>query len=118
MTRPQALSPVLARQTPSSGNGDGNGCARRTVPLLDATGAPVRNVTSSQRLLPTVFLSSKQLFDMTGYRRKKSQEQWLLENGYTFDIRSDGRPNVLLDQVRERQCKKPESTPGPDLSWL
>jgi hypothetical protein len=65
-----------------------------------------------------MFLSSSQLVDMTGYRSKKAQGRWLLENGYKFDVRSDGKPNVLLDQVRERQCKKLESTPGPDLSWL
>lgn len=65
-----------------------------------------------------LFLSSEQLADMTGYRSGKCQERWLLENGYNFELRSDGRPNVLVDQVRERQCRKPDRTPGPDLSWI
>ena len=65
-----------------------------------------------------MFLSQEQLVDMTGYRTKSAQVRWLLRNGYVFDIRSDGRPNVLLDQVRERQCKETSSTPGPDLAWL
>ena len=65
-----------------------------------------------------MFLNSKQLQDMTGYRRRASQVKWLTDNGYSFDIRRDGRPNVLIDQIKERQCKNFESTPGPDLSWM
>ena len=65
-----------------------------------------------------MFLSSTQLEDMTGYRNHSAQVTWLRDNGYKFDVPSDGRRNVLLDQVRERQCKSVESTPGPDLSWL
>ncbi|KKL08779.1 hypothetical protein LCGC14_2572440, partial [marine sediment metagenome] len=47
-----------------------------------------------------------------------AQATWLSDNGYSFDLRRDGRPNVLIEQVRERQCKNTESTPGPDLSWM
>lgn len=55
---------------------------------------------------------------MTGYKSHAGQIRWLVENGYHFDVRSDGRPNVMMDQVRERQCKIVERAPGPDLSWL
>jgi hypothetical protein len=65
-----------------------------------------------------LFLTAEQLEDMTGYRSHAGQIGWLRDNGYAFEVRKDGRPNVLLDQVRERQCRKAESTPGPDWSWL
>ena len=65
-----------------------------------------------------MFLTNDQLKEMTGYRRHSGQIEWLAKNGYRFDIRSDGRPNVLLDQVRERQCKNVEPEQEPDLSWI
>lgn len=65
-----------------------------------------------------MFLGKKQLVKMTGYKSFAGQARWLIRNGYRFDVRSDGKPNVLIDQVRERQCKNLNSTPGPDLSWM
>ena len=65
-----------------------------------------------------VFLTSEQLEEMTGYRNHAAQAVWLSDNGYKFDLRRDGRPNVLIDQIRERQCTNAKSTPGPDLSWM
>lgn len=65
-----------------------------------------------------MFLTSEQLQEMTGYIRHASQIQWLTQNGYHFDVRSDGRPNVLVEQVRERQCKNVEPEQEPDLSWI
>ena len=65
-----------------------------------------------------MFLNREQLVEMTGYRNHAAQATWLADNDYSFDLRRDGRPNVLLDQVRERQCKNTDSTPGPDLSWM
>ncbi len=65
-----------------------------------------------------MFLTSKQLVEMTGYKSHRGQAKWLAENGYKFDIRSDGRPNVLEQQVLERQCREVERVPGPDLSFL
>ena len=65
-----------------------------------------------------MFLNSKQLREMTGYRNRAAQARWLSDNSYSFDLRKDGRPNVLIEQLRERQCKNTESKPGPDLSWM
>lgn len=65
-----------------------------------------------------MFLTSTQLEDMTGYKSHAAQAAWLADNGYSFDLRRDGRPNVLLDQVRERQCKQVKSKPGPDFTWM
>ena len=65
-----------------------------------------------------IFLSSADLFEMTGYRSLRRQRQWLADNGYQFDVRSDGRPNVLIRQVLERQCTSVTQTKGPDLAWM
>ena len=65
-----------------------------------------------------MFLNSEQLLEMTGYRNHAAQATWLSDNGYSFDLRRDGRPNILLDQVRERQCKKAVIKPGPNLAWM
>ena len=51
------------------------------------------------------FLTHSELSEMTGYKARSKQVGWLVENGYHFDVRSDGRPNVLVEQVHERQCK-------------
>lgn len=67
-----------------------------------------------------MFLSTDQLAEMTGYRAHGKQARWLAENGYMFDIRSDGRPNVLHQQVIERQCKGARARPkvAPNLGAL
>ena len=52
-----------------------------------------------------MFLTSEQLHELTGYRKPALQRHWLLQNGYRFDVRSDGRPALLEAQVRARQLK-------------
>ena len=65
-----------------------------------------------------MFLSVAQLIDMTGYRAHRKQADWLGVNGYSFDVRADGRPNVLHAQVIERQCKGEVPKSKPDLAAL
>lgn len=65
-----------------------------------------------------MFLSKPQLVALTGYRSNKAQSKWLANNGYKFDIRADGQPVVLVEQLRQRQCLKSDSKPGPNLSIL
>jgi hypothetical protein len=65
-----------------------------------------------------LFLTSAQLVELTGAKQAKRQMQWLADSGYQFDVGLDGRPKLLLEAVRERQCRKAECTPGPDWSWL
>ena len=67
-----------------------------------------------------MFLDAAELADMTGYKRAREQATWLARNGYSFDIRADGRPNVMLEQVRERQLKGagPRERPRVDLSGI
>jgi len=68
-----------------------------------------------------MFLSSEDLHDLTGYKSARKQAEWLTGNGYHFDLRADGRPNVLLAQLRERQrcgAKMPANRERPDFSWM
>ncbi len=41
-----------------------------------------------------MFLTTENLRDLTGYRKPALQIRWLAENGYSFDVRGDGRPVV------------------------
>ncbi len=66
-----------------------------------------------------VFLSRIEIIQLTGYKSCKCQANWLAENGFSFDVRSDGLPIVLREQLVERQCKRPvKKSMGPDLSWI
>jgi hypothetical protein len=65
-----------------------------------------------------MFLSTRQLTELTGYKSNAGRIRWLTNNGYRFDIRGDGRPNILMDQVRERQCRTKASSSRPNLDYL
>jgi hypothetical protein len=67
-----------------------------------------------------MFLTAEQLEALTGYRKPALQRRWLLHNGYTFDVRADGRPAVLVAQVEARQTpsSKRGATELPDFSSL
>jgi hypothetical protein len=52
-----------------------------------------------------MFLSANELQELTGYKKPALQQRWLLQNGYQFDVRGDGRPVVMEAQVRFRQFK-------------
>ena len=62
----------------------------------------------------SVFLTAAELQALTGYRKPALQRRWLLENGYRFEVRADGRPVVLAAQVEARQLGKiSKSKTGP-----
>ncbi len=70
-----------------------------------------------------MFLSPDDLKELTGYVQYTAQCRWLAANGYQFDRRRDGRPMVLVDQIRARQgaaepANDSESKPGPDFGWM
>ena len=52
-----------------------------------------------------MFLNQQQLKDLTGYQKPALQRKWLLAHGYRFDVRADGSPALLIEQVRSRQLK-------------
>jgi len=41
-----------------------------------------------------IFLSANELQELTGYQKPALQIRWLAENGYSFDVRCDGRPVI------------------------
>lgn len=67
-----------------------------------------------------MFLTADQLGELTGYRKPALQRRWLVQNGYRFDVRADGRPAVLVAQVEARQTprSKRHSAELPDFSSL
>ena len=41
-----------------------------------------------------MFLTTEQLYQLTGYKKPALQRRWLAGNGYSFDVRRDGKPVV------------------------
>ena len=66
-----------------------------------------------------MFLSREELRQLTGYKRPAEQRRWLSENGYAFEVRGDGRPALLWEQVRARQSvSMRHRATGPNLDAL
>ena len=51
-----------------------------------------------------MFLTATELEDLTGYKTGKRQCRWLAEQGYSFDVRADGRPAVSRDHYLSRHA--------------
>ena len=49
-----------------------------------------------------MFLTNKQIKQLTGYQKPALQRQWLVDNGYSFDVRADGRPVVSQAHYESR----------------
>ena len=66
--------------------------------------------------MPSLFLNSKELKQLTGYARKSGQFQWLAKNGFYAIQRADGEVIVSREHVLEvlnpgakkRKAKSPE----------
>ena len=67
-----------------------------------------------------MFLTRAELEELTGRKQAAAQRRWLMDNGYKFDVRADGRPAVLLEQVQLRQIDRGRSrrVSGPNLDAL
>jgi hypothetical protein len=66
-----------------------------------------------------MFLTPKQLQRLTGYRKPALQRRWLVQNGYSFDVRRDGKPVVSQDHYQGRQGgQRAERASGFDLGAL
>jgi len=53
-----------------------------------------------------MFLSLEELKQLTGYIRPTAQIRWLTERGYKYDVRADGAPVVLTDEIGKRLATK------------
>jgi hypothetical protein len=49
-----------------------------------------------------MFLTGKQLADLTDARSHRKQIEWLVQHGYRFEVSTHGRPKVLLSAVETR----------------
>lgn len=62
-----------------------------------------------------MFLTADEIEALTGYKKPKLQRRWLLDNGYRFEVRADGRPAVLASAVTARldaRARKPAAEPN------
>ncbi|MFN7097063.1 MAG: DUF4224 domain-containing protein [Gammaproteobacteria bacterium] len=66
-----------------------------------------------------MFLTRKEIIELTGYKFRNMQIKWLLEHGYKFDVTAGGNPIVLIAHVLDRlggTGYKPRKMQEPNLS--
>jgi len=51
-----------------------------------------------------MFLTSEELYELTGYKLAAAQCRWLEGRGYPFDSNASGKPRVLRAYVHQRLC--------------
>lgn len=66
----------------------------------------------------TLFLTPDEVVELTGHKRADAQRRWLVDRGYRFEIRGDGKPVVMVEEVRGRLVGGARRTSGPDLRAL
>lgn len=65
-----------------------------------------------------MFLTSKELHELTGYQKPALQRRWLAEHGYRFDVRADGRAVVLTAAIEQKLAGRRTTSTEPDWSAL
>lgn len=65
-----------------------------------------------------MFLTPTELLELTGYKKPALQRRWLVEHGYRFDVRADGRAVVLTAAIEKKLAGRHISGPEPDWSAL
>ncbi|MDH3645956.1 MAG: DUF4224 domain-containing protein [Gammaproteobacteria bacterium] len=59
-----------------------------------------------------IFLTADELGELTGYQRPALQRRWLAENGYSFDVRADGKPIVSRAHYEGHHCRAESPRPS------
>jgi hypothetical protein len=59
-------------------------------------------------------LTKDELFELTGYKRKKEQARWLREHRFAFEVDCHGNPKVLRETVYSRHKV---AQPEPQLQF-
>ena len=59
-----------------------------------------------------MFLTAKELRELTGYLKPAYQRRWLAANGLSFDVRRDGRPVVSRSYYESRHTPKKAGRPS------
>lgn len=49
-----------------------------------------------------MFLSDKELMDLTGFKRGAEQCAWLTQRGWVFEVNSHGRPRVAVEYCKQK----------------
>lgn len=57
-----------------------------------------------------MFLTHKQLTDLTDSHRKAGQIRWLTDNGVPFVLSVYGRPKVLVEEIEARLLSSKKKT--------
>ena len=68
-----------------------------------------------------MFLSERELRELTGYKRPGDQRRWLVAHNWPFEISARGRNRVLREEARNRLLSRGISTKRssePDLASL
>ena len=67
-----------------------------------------------------MFLSDEQQRSLTGYKRPADQRRWLVDHGWAFEIRADGKNRVLIEEARNRMLtrKSTQRSTEPNLDAL
>ncbi len=67
-----------------------------------------------------MFLSTDELQELTGYKRPADQRRWLIDHGWGFEVRADGKNTVLIEEARNRMLtrKSTNRSTEPDLEAL
>jgi hypothetical protein len=64
------------------------------------------------------FLTRDEVADLTGYRQRGKQVNWLRRCGWPFAIGADGHPRVLREElVRRLSAPDAPSQPAPRLRF-
>jgi hypothetical protein len=68
-----------------------------------------------------MFLSDKELMELTGYKRPGEQRRWLASHNWPFEIAANGYNRVLREEARNRLLSRHprgESSSEPNLAIL
>lgn len=65
-----------------------------------------------------LFLTKDEVIELTGYKKPALQRRWLIEHGYKFEVRADGRPVVLASTIEHKLRGKAPAQVSPDWSAL
>ena len=65
-----------------------------------------------------MFLTADDIQQLTGYKLPGCQRRWLAENGYSFDVRADGKPIVSKAHYESRHGEKEHRPSEPNLAAL
>lgn len=64
-----------------------------------------------------MFLTDKELVDLTGYKRGAEQCAWLTANGWIFVKDAHGKPRVAVEYFRHMMVKKEQPKPRLQLKF-